>query len=440
MCDTFVATPDYTKNRTMILAKNSDREPNEAQALVRYPRTKQKEKMLRATFIEIPQAKETYEVILSKPFEMWGAEMGVNEHGVAIGNEAVFAKIALPKKNTGLTGMDMLRAALERAKNAPAALECITNLLAQYGQDACGGYEDRGMFYHNSFIIADQREAWVLETVDRHWVAERVHGFRSISNGLTIETEFDLSSPGLKDFAQQRGLTKGSDFNFRKTFSDRFFTYFSHCKVRQALSTELGRRLADGYDVQTAMRILRSHHHDETDPARTGMQSLCMHAAGLTTPSQTTGSMVAELRAGNKSTYWFTGTAAPCLSTFKPFFIPGRILTAGKFTEPGAKPDSSLWWRHERLHRKALTNLSAASGRFFAERDAFEDRLVKTEKKTFNKTAVQREKFSTDSLIEADTLLARWTVRIADIPAAQKFHPLYTAYWKKQNRKVSFIR
>ena len=33
----------------MILAKNSDREPNEAQALVRYPHAKHKEKMLRAT-------------------------------------------------------------------------------------------------------------------------------------------------------------------------------------------------------------------------------------------------------------------------------------------------------------------------------------------------------------------------------------------------------
>ncbi|HMV36270.1 MAG TPA: carcinine hydrolase/isopenicillin-N N-acyltransferase family protein, partial [Turneriella sp.] len=136
MCDTLVATPDYTKSRTMILAKNSDREPNEAQSVVRYPRTRQKQKGLKTTFIQIPQVKETYEVILSKPFQMWGAEMGVNEHGVAIGNEAVFTKITPPKKNDGLTGMDMLRLALERSKSAAAALECITELLAEFGQDA----------------------------------------------------------------------------------------------------------------------------------------------------------------------------------------------------------------------------------------------------------------------------------------------------------------
>ncbi len=436
MCDTFVATPDYTKNRTMILAKNSDREPNEAQALVRFPQMRHKTKSLKTTFIEIPQVRETHEVILSKPFQMWGAEMGANAHGLAIGNEAVFTKIHPAKNNNGLTGMDMLRLALERTASAPAALECITDLLAEYGQDACGGYENRDFFYHNSFIIADPREAWVLETVDRHWVAQKVKGFRSISNGLTIESEFDLSSPGLKDFAQQRGLTTGSDFNFRKVFSDRFYTHFSHCKVRQALSTELGRKGKEGYDAQTAMQILRSHYHDETDPARTGMKSLCVHASGMTTPSQTTGSMVAELRPKGQSTYWFTGTAAPCISVFKPFFIPGKNLVAGKTMEPGAKADNSLWWRHERLHRRALKNLTAAGAVFLAERNAFEDESYRAEQQTFNKPAAQREKFSAEALAQSDALLNKWTTQVSATNLKSPCHPLYRSYWKKQNAKV----
>lgn len=436
MCDTLVATPDYTKSRTMILAKNSDREPNEAQSVVRYPRTRQKQKGLKTTFIQIPQVKETYEVILSKPFQMWGAEMGVNEHGVAIGNEAVFTKITPPKKNDGLTGMDMLRLALERSKSAAAALECITELLAEFGQDACGGYENKDMFYFNSYIIADAKEAWVLETVDRHWVAEKVKGFRSISNGLTIETDFDLASEGLKDFAQQQGLTRGKDFNFRKVFSDRFYTYFSHCKVRQALSTELGRKGARGYDVQTAMNILRSHHADKTDPARTGMHSLCMHAAGMTTPSQTTGSMVAELRPAGKSTYWFTGTAAPCLSLFKPLFIPGKKFLAGTFAEPTAKSDSSLWWRHEQLHRRALKNLIAAGECFLAERNAVEDEFVRAELSLYKKPAAEREKFSRAAWDQADQLLAKWTERVRSAKLRGAFHPLYSRYWKKQNGRV----
>lgn len=436
MCDVFVATPSFTKNKTMIFAKNSDREPNEAQALLRYPRTKPTEKTLQATYIDIPQVKETYEVILSKPFQMWGAEMGVNEHGLAIGNEAVFSRIGLAGKNTGLTGMDMLRVALERAKTAPKALECITELLSEFGQDACGGYENTKFFYHNSYIIADPKEAWVLETVDRHWVAEKVQGFRSISNGLTIETKFDLSSHGLKDFAQLKGLTKGKDFNFREMFSDKFYTYFSQCKARQALSTELGRQHSTGYDVQSAMRILRSHHNDKIDPARTGMQSLCVHAAGLMTPSQTTGSLVAELRPAQKSTYWFTGTAAPCVSLFKPFYIPGKNLLAGKFQEPSASADDSLWWRHERLHRSALKNLKATHHAIGPQRDEIEAQFIAQDKKTFAKSTAEREKFSAAAMATAENFLKEATQAVAKVSPARKFHPLYRLYWARQNRKA----
>ena len=123
MCDTFIALPNFTKNGSMIFGKNSDREPNEAQDIVHIQKRKPKEKTLKCTYIAIPQVAETHEIILSKPFWMWGAEMGANEYGLVIGNEAVFTKIKFKKTNQGLTGMDLLRLASGAHQNSERSTE-----------------------------------------------------------------------------------------------------------------------------------------------------------------------------------------------------------------------------------------------------------------------------------------------------------------------------
>jgi len=213
MCDTFVAVGKATQDGSVIFAKNSDREPNEAHQLVIHPAADHPiGSMVKCTYLEIPQVEHTHAVLLAKPFWIWGSEIGANEHGVAIGNEAVFTKIPV-EKSGGLIGMDFIRLALERSDTAFSAMMCIVKLLEQYGQGGNCGFT-HPFYYHNSFILADPNEAWVLETAGKFWAAEKVKSVRSISNGLTIGGEWELASDNLVEHAVDRGWCKSkNDFH-----------------------------------------------------------------------------------------------------------------------------------------------------------------------------------------------------------------------------------
>jgi len=52
----------------------------------------------------------------------------------------------------------------------------LTSLLEEYGQGGQCSHIMQDMAYHNAFLVADGKEAWVLETADRFWVAQRITG------------------------------------------------------------------------------------------------------------------------------------------------------------------------------------------------------------------------------------------------------------------------
>ena len=103
MCDTLVVV----EQDRVLFAKNSDRDPNEAQILDWQPRqTYPAGLSLRCTWIEIPQVRSTHAVLLSRPFWMWGANGGQRARS---GDRQRGRLHVPPYAKTGLTGMDLLR-------------------------------------------------------------------------------------------------------------------------------------------------------------------------------------------------------------------------------------------------------------------------------------------------------------------------------------------
>lgn len=435
MCDTVVALGNSTRDGSVLFGKNSDREPNEMQVLEFHPRQYHEKKTVRCTYIEVPQVKETYAVILSRPYWMWGAEMGVNEYGVAIGNEAVFTKE--PYSKTGLLGMDLLRLALERSKTAFEALKVVTGLLEKYGQGGACSITNPKFTYHNSFLIADTREAWVLETAGKYWVAEKVKDVRSISNCLTIGENWDLASPGLVEHAVEMGWCKNAeDFNFARCYSSWFYTYFSRGRERHSFTQKALEEKKDSITVEDVMKLLRSHSKGEGyDPAFGSMRDVCMHAGGLTRPSQTVASYVGQL-SPTLQVHWFTATSAPCLSVYKPVFFSSGIPDLG---EPsGVYSPKSYWWRFEKFHRKAIVNYRSLDG-FFDDRDSLESEIMGRVESIKSKARLEsREIFSNitrDAFEEAENLASKWEGRLTGgLSLKSLLNPIYMLYWRKYNK------
>jgi len=126
-CDTAVAVGGATADGSVIFAKNSDRRANESQPLHHAPRRRHPDgATVRTQYLEIPQAAETWELVGSRPYWLWGFEIGVNEWGVAIGNEAVHSREGYA--DPGLLGMGLIRLGLERGRTAEEAVALIGQL------------------------------------------------------------------------------------------------------------------------------------------------------------------------------------------------------------------------------------------------------------------------------------------------------------------------
>ncbi len=424
MCDTLVALSDSTRDGSVIFAKNSDREPDEAH-VVQYISERQflPDETVYTTHLEIPQVRQTFAVLLSKPFWIWGAEMGVNQWGVSIGNEALFEKTKVEKK-PGLIGMDLIRLALERAASAEEAVRVITDLLEKYGQGGPAVYRHKGFTYHNAFLIADFKEAFVLETVNRDWAAKRISkGFNAISNCMSLGDDYDRASPGIR----ARGHV-----NLKKHFEGFLITHFSGAEKRRGRALELLEKNRGKLTPKGMAAILRDHgpFAGIKHPAEMSNACLCMHAADpLIRQSQTVGSLIVELKPDGRILSFATGTSAPCLSVFKPIFWG----CSTNWRAESAFDPQSLWWQHEQLHRELLKCSARALLDFKNERDEFEAFIWKETEFVSEEPLEAQCRFADEVLQRSLKFEKNWLQRLQFVPRKSRF--FYDKFWGRLSRR-----
>lgn len=257
-----------------------------------------------------------------------------------IGNEAVWNILSDPDHDlvSRLLGMDLLRLGLERGRSAREALSVITNLLARHGQGGQCSDIVPDFSYHNSFLIADRAEAWVLETADTFWVAERVSsGVRNISNCLSVTTQIDLSSEGLLDTALTRGWWDGATaFNWSKVMGGGTQGSLTSPHTRWRCGNELLRVGASQgqFSVETMMGVLRDEE------------------SGINRPGgdfPTSGSQVSTLGSTEaRPCHWFTATPGPARSVFKPFVFGSLIQN---ITPDTKSPEGKELLPQQRKHK-----------------------------------------------------------------------------------------
>jgi secernin len=292
-----------------LFAKNSDRPPDELQLVAAAPRRPAGGSM-RTQYLEIPDAGALASV-MARPTWLWGAEHGVNERRVAVGNERVYTAAPAPRAPGALIGMDLVRLVLERAGSADEAVEVLGALLARHGQ---GGVADatHDEAYFSSFLIADPAEAWIVETSGSSWAAKRAPAAgTSISNRLGLRADWDRASA---DVAAGTDVDTWRDPQSPTGHADR------RLRVSQGFVTA-------GGDRSALVAALRDHGRGvwpspppgELGEAFEGV-SVCMHLAGY---MATTSSMVVDLpRDPAAPVRCWVAPGSPCVSVYVPSFPP----------------------------------------------------------------------------------------------------------------------
>ncbi len=350
--DMVVALGPATVDGQTLFGHNSDRSWQERQSFCRVP-GREFAHGEKVAGLGLPQARHTYTVLAAQSEDCWGYTQGINDQGVALGCGALRNKI--PCTGPGLLETDLVRLILERSRTARQGVDLLTDLVGQHGQGNRPGPDATRDEGGGSFLIADAKEAFAVETAGRHWVYQEISEVRAAGNACIIRQDWDRISPGLSDYVSSQGWWKcdGSKLDFAGAVTENPMGHASGLR-RWGRATLLLEQQNGHVDSSFVRRVLSDHYEGtsfEVDPLASvqGPVPLCRHGMGSNSLATAT-SMVAQIggRSNALNIVW-CALGPPCTSTYFPLFLESDIpeLFAGRTVAA-----ESLWTRSIHLNEQ----------------------------------------------------------------------------------------
>jgi dipeptidase len=234
-------------------------------------------------------------------------------------------------------------------------------LIEKYGQADWGGLD---------YCLADPNEAWVIETTSKNWVARRVEDdeILVVANYFVIGEDFDLSSEGLLEYAEEQGWYNPEEevFNFRKVYGlpDRINNPYDADRENRAyelleskkgviVPEDLFRVLMDRYEGTSKYHKPLNDiepWEDVTDKLlipRTINTNLCQ--------SSTVAQLRSDLPVEIGSVMWYS-MATPGYSGYFPVYAGATEIPVEYQNLNASISSSSAWWTFRLIQKYGDTN------------------------------------------------------------------------------------
>lgn len=350
--DLIVAMPETSANQSTYFGINSHRPLHEVQTLVVNGGSQHScGEAVNAQHIRLPQQRQTFAVLGSQPENCWGYLYGVNERCVAIGYSHWDS--LLTSNEIGLLGTDIVRLCLERSASAQQAADLMIDFIYRYGQSRFAGLPSAKEEGH-IFLIADAKNAFVIEAADHYWAMQEIHSVRAVSDVSMIRQDWNRIAPGLAEQAISQGLWQcdGNKLDFgclNKTPAGS-----SSALRRWGRATLLLESQSGAIDGAFIRKVLSDHYEEtsfEIDPTRYYQtpNPICQHDFGHGTLSTATSFQVELSEAQLEIPMAWVTFGPPCFSVSFPVFLLPNALPLAFNTPTHEFRPGTLWHASQQL-------------------------------------------------------------------------------------------